>query len=512
MSSQSDKTKRLAKNTLLLYIRMIVLMGISLYTSRVILGVLGVKDYGLYNVVGGFVSMFSVISASLTTSITRFITFEMGTGNKERMNSVFYTSVNIEILLGVIVVILAETVGLWFLNHKMVIPVERIDAAFVVYQLSVITLFVNLVSIPYNASIIAHEKMSAFAYITIIEAVWKLLICFIIPFIPFDYLITYGLLMFVISILIRLLYQYYCNRNFEECKYHLHLDKVIFREMIGFAGWETIGSTAYVIRDQGGNILLNMFFGTAVNAARAVAMQVNNAIKGFVNNFMIALNPQITKSYARGEEEYFMQLINRGARFSFFLMLFISFPVLFNTEFILRVWLKEVPEHTVWFLRLVLLEVMVDTLSGTMRTAQNATGKNKIYQISIGGSNLFTIPICYILLRIGLMPESIFIASIAINLVHLILRILILDKMICCFKPMSFFRNVILRSLLVALIILIPLVILYNTLEQNFNSFLVISFTSVCISIISILLIGCTYNERMFIIKKIKAAFKMKKI
>lgn len=318
MTDTSANNKRIAKNTLLLYFRMLFMMAVSLYTSRVVLNALGVEDFGIYNVVGGVVAMFSMLSGSLSAAITRFITYELGKGNQENLKKIFSSSVTIQIGLAILIIVVAEAIGVWFLNMKMNIPDVRITAANWVFQFSILTFAVNLISVPYNASIIAHERMSAFAYISILEAIGKLAIVFLIVISPMDKLIFYAILMCAVALIVRLAYGVYCKRHFEECTYHFIFDRDLLKHMFGFAGWNFIGATSAVLRDQGGNVVINLFCGPAANAARGIAFQVNNAISGFVTNFMTALNPQITKSYAAGDRKYMMTLIFQGARLSFY--------------------------------------------------------------------------------------------------------------------------------------------------------------------------------------------------
>ena len=314
----SDNNKRIAKNTLLLYVRMLFMMGISLYTSRVVLNTLGIEDYGIYNVVGGVVAMFGFINGSMSSATQRYITFALGKGDKQRLQTVFSTTLQIHTLIALIIILLGETIGLWFLYNKMQIPADRMDAAFWVLQCSIISTVVMIVSVPYNADIIAHEKMSAFAYISILEVVLKLMIVYMLVIFSFDKLILYSFLILSIQVLIRFCYSIYCNRHFEETKYKNVWDKSLFKEMTGFAGWSMFGNLAGVLFNQGLNMLLNVFFGPVVNAARGVAVQVQNAVQQFVGNFQMALNPQITKTYAQGDLESMHKLMYRSAKFSFF--------------------------------------------------------------------------------------------------------------------------------------------------------------------------------------------------
>lgn len=316
MSNQLNNNKRIAKNTLFLYLRMFLMMAISLFTSRVILSTLGVSDYGIYNVVGGVVAMFGILSGSITNSITRFLTFELGKKDNEQLQKVFSTSLNVMFVLSFIILVIGEIVGIWFLNYKMNIPEGRMDAANWAFQCSLATFIIGLISIPYNSTIVAHEKMSVFAYISIFEVLMKLLIVYSLYVSPFDKLKSYAVLLMILMVMLRFIYGIYCNRNFQEAKYHFVHDKQLLKQMTSFAGWNFFGQGAYMLNNQGVNIVINLFFGVTVNAARGIATQVNTAVNQFVNNFMMALNPQITKTYAAGNLEDMHKLVFRGAKFS----------------------------------------------------------------------------------------------------------------------------------------------------------------------------------------------------
>ena len=354
MSSVSISNKRIAKNTLLLYVRTLFIMLVSLYTSRVVLNTLGVEDYGVYNVVGGVVAMFGFINSSMSSATQRYITFALGKGNMEQLQKVFSTALQIHVLIAVLIVILGETVGLWFMYTQMKIPADRIDAAFWVLQCSIAATVIMIISVPYNADIIAHERMSAFAYISILEAVLKLAVVYVLQISPYDKLVVYAFLILFVQMLARFCYSRYCNKHFVESKYRHVWAKSLFREMTGFAGWSLFGNLSGVLFGQGLNMLLNVFFGPVVNAARAVSVQVQGAIQQFVGNFQMALNPQITKTYAKGEMEEMHKLMFRSARFSFYLLFFLSLPVLFETDFVLTVWLKTVPDDAAVFLRIMI--------------------------------------------------------------------------------------------------------------------------------------------------------------
>lgn len=481
---------------------MFLLMLITLYTSRVVLSILGVEDFGIYNVVGGVVAMFSVISGSLSAAISRFITYELGKGDKDKLMRIFSSSVTIQLGLGLIILILAESIGVWFLNTKMTIPTGRIYAANWVFQLSILTFIINLISVPYNAAIIAHEKMSAFAYISILEVVAKLIIVYMLLWSPFDKLIFYAILMTSVALIIRFVYGYYCKRHFEECTYHFIFDKELLKKMFGFAGWNFIGATSAVLRDQGGNIVINLFCGPTVNAARGIAYQVNNAISGFVSNFMMALNPQITKSYASGEKEYMMTLIYQGARLSFYILLILSLPVIINAHYILTLWLKIVPEHTTLFVQLVLIFAMSESISNPLITAMLATGNIRNYQIVVGGLQIMNLPISYILLKNGCMPETVLIVAICISQCCLAARLYMLKGMIglSVRKYVSkVYFNVFAVTILSAII---PCISSYY-LSETFINFIMICVISVICTFMVIYFVGCNRNERQFILSKI---------
>lgn len=508
MSNQtSENNKRIAKNTLLLYFRMLFMMVVSLYTSRVILNALGVEDFGIYNVVGGVVAMFTVISGSLSAAISRFITYELGKGDQSKLNRIFSASVTIQLLLSLIIVVLIESVGVWFLNAKMTIPEDRMTAANWVLQFSIVTFVINLISVPYNAAIIAHEKMSAFAYISILEAVGKLAIAFLIMWSPIDKLIYYAILMCAVAIIVRFTYGHYCKKHFVECIYHFHWDKDIQKQIFGFAGWNFIGASSTILRDQGGNIILNMFFGPSVNAARGIANQVNGAITGFVQNFMTALNPQITKSYASGNNEYMMTLVFQGARLSFYMLLLLSLPVLVNTHYILVIWLKLVPDHAVLFVQLILIFAMCESISNPLITAMLATGRIRNYQIVVGGMQLLNLPISYWCLQCGCMPESILIVAICISLGCLTARLILLRNMINLSIAL-YVKKVILNILVVAAISVIIPYTLTKYMSESFVTFFVISLITIFCTIIAEYCIGCSSEERLFIKDKISKVTK----
>ena len=502
MTNTAANNKRIAKNTLLLYVRMLFMMAVSLYTSRVVLNALGVEDFGIYNVVGGVVAMFSMLSGSLSAAITRFITYELGTGNKENLKKIFSSSVTIQIGLAVLIILLAEAIGVWFLNVKMNIPDGRIVAANWVFQFSILTFAINLISVPYNASIIAHERMSAFAYISILEAIGKLTIAFLIVISPMDKLIFYAILMCTVALIVRFTYGAYCKRHFEECTYHFIFNKELLKRMFGFAGWNFIGATSAVLRDQGGNIVINLFCGPAVNAARGIAFQVNTAVYGFVSNFMTALNPQITKSYAAGDRDYMMTLIYQGARLSFYMLLLLSLPVLVNPHYILGLWLKIVPDHAVLFVQLVLIFAMSESISNPLITAMLATGKIRNYQLVVGGLQMMNLPVSYLLLRMGMFPEVVIVVAIAISQCCLAARLVMLRGMIGL-SVRKYMKKVYINVFVVTVIAAILPFLLSMKLEESFLNFVLLCFVALICTGITIYYIGCDKTERQFVLNKL---------
>lgn len=500
MSNQVNN-KRIAKNTLLLYLRMLFMMAVQLYTSRVVLNTLGVEDYGIYNVVGGVVAMLGFLNGAMTTSTQRYITYELGRGDFKRLRQVFVTSVNIHILISIVVVILGETVGLWLLLEKMVIPESRMTAAVWVYQISILTTVIAIMSYPYNAAIVAHEKMSAFAYISVLEVVLKLLVVYLLLLGDFDKLIIYAVLIAVVQLLVRFCYSRYCTKHFLETHYYFYNDKVLFREMLGFAGWNLWGNVAGMLFGQGLNLLLNIFFGPAVNAARAVSVQVQNAIQQFSTNFQMALNPQITKTYAAGQMEEMHRLIYRSSKFTFFLLFVICLPVLVEAPFILKIWLKIVPEHTVIFLRLMIITMMIDATANPLIVSAAATGRVKVYQSVVGGILLSIVPIAYIMLKLGGSPWSVFLVHLIVCCVAYVTRLFIIRPMVDL-QIRQFVYKVIFRcAVVVAVSVVIPLC-LYLILSNTLINAIIIAMTSFLMASMSCFYIGLDGHERMTISNK----------
>lgn len=510
MSSACEKnrTSRIAKNTLFLYLRMFFTMLIGLYTSRVVLENLGVENFGIYNVVGGVVALFATITGSLTAAIQRFLTFELGVNDLVRLRKVFSSSVFIQIALAIVVAFIAELLGLYFLNVKMNIPLDRLAAAKWVLHFSVVTFSINLVSVPYNAAIIAHERMTAFAYIGVFEALMKLGIAFAISVSPIDYLVFYAALMCLLAVFARFVYGIYCKHSFDECSIQFNsFDGKILKEIFGFAGWNFIGAASAILRDQGGNILLNLFFGPIVNAARGVATQVNNAVTQFVTGFTTALNPQITKSFANGDRDFMMKLIFWGSRLSFYMLMLVSLPILLSTNFLLTIWLKNVPDQTVLFVQLIILFSLSESISCSLITAMLATGKIRNYQLIVGGLQMLNFPVSYLLLKLDYPAISVLIVAIFISQCCFFSRVVMLKKMI--FLPVKkFLWNVYFNVICVAVVAFVIPYCLRIVMNDGMFDFVIISCCSILWSIFCVLFLGCSKTERIIILTKIRERIK----
>lgn len=503
MLDTQTNNKRIAKNTILLYFRMFITMGVSLFTSRVILQTLGIEDYGIYNVVAGFVVMFTFINSAMTNATQRYITFALGQEKEKVLSESFCTSLNIHFLIAFIIILFAETFGLWFLNNKMVIPLDRITAANWVFQFSIISTVVMVISVPYNALIIAHEKMSAFAYISIVEVLLKLLIVYLLYLTEFDKLIVYASLLCMTQVLMRIIYGRYCRKHFKESKFYWLFNKNLFYEMINFCAWSLFGNLASVVTTQGLNILLNMFFGPSVNAARGIAVQIQNAVIGFATNFQMALNPQITKNYAIGNLEQMHTLIFASSKYSFFLLWILSLPIILRADTILHIWLIEVPEHTVNFLRIVLFIIIINSMSSPFTISAQANGNIKIYQSFVGGIMLLTVPISYLSLKIIKQPEIVYLIDLLIVITAQIVRTIMMRKMISM-SIYKYFKNAIMPITIVFLTSSIIPTVMNFYLPTNILSFLIICFTSILSVITCIYGFGLTTNEKAFVNLKLK--------
>lgn len=488
----------------MLYLRMILVMCVSVYTSRVFLAQLGVVDYGIYNVVGGFVAMFTTLNSSFTASTTRFITYALGKGNIAELNKIFSASLSIHLVLALVIVLLLETVGLWFLNNKLVIPEERLLAANWVYQFIIVATFLNVMQVPFTGLINAHEDMSAFAWLSLLDVAFKLGIAYALSFAPIDKLIFYGALLLVVTVTMIVIYRTFCYRHYEECRYRLFWDKRLYKSMTSFAGWTIAGGGVWMLKNQGVNVLLNLFFGPAVNAARAVALQVSTSVSGFMYSFQSAVNPQITKYYAQGDFANMHTLMLRTLRFSFLLMFFLSFPIMLNIDFILHIWLKEVPEFTNVFVILVFVDILLQTaLSSSIGAALFATGNIKRYQICESSILIFIIPTAYLFLKLGAMPFIVFAVLIVFNTAAACSVFFIA----CMQLGLSFGRYVkeVMAPISFVLFSSLPLPLflrVYIFADMTVSNFFIISLIAFLCMLVSYLLFGINKRERL-LVKKI---------
>lgn len=504
MAGENHRGTRVAKNTLMLYIRMFVLMLVGLYTSRVVLAALGENDFGIYTVVGGVVAMFTVISGALNSAIQRFITFELGKGSEAQETKVYSTAVIIQLALALIIVILAEPIGLWFIDHKMTVDPSRVPTARLVLHFSLLAFVVNLMSVPQMASITAHERMSAYAWIGILDGLLRLAVALLIARSSTDRLVMYAALMAGVVLIVRTAYIIYCRANLPDCRFRPVFDRNLLKEMFSFAGWNFIGVTSGVLRDHGGNILVNLFSAPAVNAARGVAVQLNGAVQGFVTNFMTAVNPQITKSYASGDSEYMFTLVRRSSRLSFCLLYLIALPVIFNAEYLLGIWLKEVPAHAPLFVQLFLIFALSESMSNPMITAMLATGDIRRYQLVVGGLQLLNLPVSYVCLKFGAMPEVTVIVAIAISQICLWARLIMLNKA-TGFPILPFVSDVYMTLLLKVVCATLVFPLLMNIVKPDgFAGFVVSAGTCVIVTLLVIWSLGLEPDERQWVKDKLK--------
>ena len=499
MSDNASNNKRIAKNTAVLYIRMLFTMAVGLYTGRVILSVLGDVNYGIYNVVGGIVILFSFLNSTMAVATQRFLTFEIGRGDEEQLKRVFNASFVIHVIISILVVIIAETIGLWFLNEKLNIPANRMVAARIVYHISVLSTILGITQVPYNALIIAREKMNVFAYISIIEVILKLVMVYAISQINYDKLELYAWLILLNNTIILLIYRIYCIRNYKESKFCLVTDVLLYKEIGGFAGWNLIANVALVLRTQGVNMIVNIFGGPIFNAARAIGIQVNGYVLQFVNNFTSAAVPQITKLYAGGTKAEMLKLIFRSSKFSYLLLVFLMVPLIIETEYVLGLWLGNYPAYTVAFTRLTLIATLIDLLSGTIGHAALATGKVKRYQLFMSLLLSMSFVLSLVALRSGFPIECIYFVEIVIYLCALCLRLKLLKKMIGL-SPRDYLKNVVFRCVVVLVITLFLSSIITLVMDDSFLRLFVVCLCSTGVALLTSYFIGMNNNERYYVV------------
>jgi O-antigen/teichoic acid export membrane protein len=499
----NSNNKRIAKNTVMLYFRMLLVMAVSFYIVRIVLKTLGVVDYGIYNVVGGVVTMFAFLSQTMASASQRFFAFELGRDNIDQLKKTFSTVVLIYGIVATFIFFLAETAGLWFLNEKMTIPDERMNAANWVYQFSILSFIATVLAIPYNAVIIAHENMKVFAFVSIFDTLLKLGTVYLLILFSFDKLKLYAVLTFMSACLISLIYRFICTHKYRETHFVFIFDRHLFKTILSYSGWNLFGALAGVCKNQGINILLNMFTGPAVNSATGIAHQVNGAVNQFASNFYQAVRPQITKQYAAGEQKLMMSLVFRSSRFSYYLLLILSMAVLPETPRVLKLWLETVPEYAVVFTRLTIILSLIESVSLPLMTAMQATGKIKWYQIITGGLLLINLPVSYCFLRYGHSPETVMYVAIAIAVIAQLSRILFVNKKLQM-SVRCYAKDVLWILFKVTLLSCLIPAVLYIFLPENFIRFIIIVPVSVVSCISAVCLAGLTKNEYNAVIKYLK--------
>ena len=499
MSQTSENNKRIAKNTLLLYFRMLLIMVVTLFTSRVVLDKLGVTDYGIYNVVGGIVAMLGFLSGSMSNAVQRYLSFEIGKNNEEGVNRIFNVSLLAHMGIALFVFVVMEFLGVWYLNSHMNIPVDRLGAANWVLQCTIITTLFSIVQVPYNAIIISKEHMGIYAYISILEVSLKLFVIYLLSIGEFDKLELYSVLVMVVTIGIMMIYRFYCGKKYKEVRFRIVRDWGLLKQIVGFASWNMLGELAYVFTGQGVNLILNSFFGPAVNAARGLAEQVNGAVSRFVSNFQTAVNPQLIKNYAVGQLDEMKKLLYRSTRFSYCLLLALSLPIILKMDYILHLWLKDVPDYTTGFCQLVLVSSLVSTLSNLMAQVARAYGKIRNYQVVVSLFLVLNFPLSYVVLKFGFSPLSTMCVNIAIQALLLFVRLAMTAKMIRM-TSMDFIKNVLVQVFSVTVVSIILSVFSCSLLENSFLDFVCVSiasFGSVCLATYCL---GMSPNERQYIV------------
>lgn len=504
MTNATQNNKRIAKNTIFLYIRQILTMSVAIYTSRVVLNALGVIDYGVYNVVGGMVAMFGFLNSSLAQATQRFIAYGIEKDSMNELRKTFSMLLNVHILIALLLFIICETIGLWFFYNKLIIPAERLDSAFWVMQCSIVTLIISVTQVPYNASIFGYEKMNVYAYISILEVLLKLCVVIILQYLFSDKLIAYGIMLMSVQFIIAITYRLYCTYKFKSCKYCLFWSNSMFKQIFSFSSWSLIGNLAFTLNNQGMNFLINIFFGPLYNAAKGIATAVEAAVSSFVTNFLGASIPQIIKSYASGDIDYCYKLNFKSSKFGFFLFMIISLPLISIIKSILSLWLVEVPEYASIFCVLSLLYIQTNTMGGTLQNVAQATGKIRNFQLSNGIFKLLPLPFVYLLYKMGADVSTYLYVLIIFSFLGLFIQLIAIHSILNSFPVMSFLKNV---SLVEIITFIIPFILSIYCYQLDFSDIVIpifVSFSIFLISLVFIWYIGFTRGERIWIKNVIK--------
>lgn len=499
MSDNTSNNKRIAKNSIFMAIRMVFVLVLTFYTTRVILNILGVEDYGVYNVVCGFVSMFAFLNTSMSNGIQRFFNYELGKNGESGATKVFNTALLIQFILAIVIIVLTESLGIWYLHNKMVIPADRMFAAEWIFQFSILSFLFIIIQVPYTAAVMAHERLDFFAIISVLDAVLKLAIVFAIPLFPGDKLIVYGILFALISVLNFFLYVIYCKRNFKEIIFRIYFEKPLFLSMLGFSGWNIFGAMSGVMKEQGINLVLNLFFGPVVNAARGVAGQINGGLQSFVSNITVPVRPQVVQSYARGEYGRTMNLTYSVSKLSCCFLYLCSLPVALEIDYILKIWLGDtIPEHTNTFVIIVILTTFVNNLNAAVSGVVHASGKMMTYQTVCSFISMMCIPFAYFGLKAGLSPEFALIMVFLWTALSQAAALLIL-KRIVDYSIKTYLGKVILPLLSVIAITFWPSAIIRLLMQEGSARFFLVGFVSVLISAIGIYFIALDKTEKSLV-------------
>ena len=499
-----SKSSRIAKNTTYLYFRSLFVLFISLYTSRVVLRELGVVDYGVFNVVGGVIAMLGFLKSNMHATYQRYFNVEMGRGNYAGVKDMFRSALAVQLILAIVIIVLAESVGLWFLYNKLVIPAERMDAAFWVFQSAVVSFLFTVLSGPFGAAITAYERMGAFAVISIVDAVLRLGIVLLLKYIHHDKLITYAFLLLLISLLNILFYVTYCKRRIPVVTIGLNWNRENLRSMFSFSGWSLMGLLAQTLKSQGINIVLNLFFGPVVNAARGISYQILSAINQFIHSFQTSFRPQLTKSYASGDYDYMKQLYYSATKISYYLIFTLSLPIILETPYILHVWLgNNVPAYTVVFTRLVLLISFVSAFANPTSCIAFATGRIKWFSIIVSGMNLLIVPFAYLFLWLGYGPVSAFVVSLVITILVQLIRIIVTTRL-TVLSLTDYFRQVMLPTVIYSLLTPWLAFALTQIMSQGFARLLLTCVLSVTTSLLFVWIVGLDRQEKLMALNKLR--------
>lgn len=495
MPEQKSNTKRIAKNTFFMYFRMILLMGVTLYTSRVVLDCLGVVDYGVYNVVGGMVAMFVFMNTALAQASQRYVAFGIGKDSISKQQNTFSMLLNVHVLLAFVIFILCETIGLWLLYNKLVIPADRLDSAFWVMQCSIVSMVVSVTQVPYNAAIYGNEKLDVYAYISIGEAVLKLTAVTSLKYLFSDKLLAYGFLMMIVSFLIAMTYRIYCVKKFELCKFHFYWSSSLFKELVGYTSWSLIGNMAWTLNSQGMNFLINIFFGPAFNAAKGIAAQVEAAVSSFLTNFLGPSIPPIIKAYAAGEIKQMIHLSMICSKMGFLLFMCLSIPLICVINTVLGIWLVEIPPLCGMLCVLSLLYIQSNSLAGTLQNMVQATGNVRNFQLTNGLTKLTAVPIVYVLYKIGSSVEIYLYVLMSLSWIGLVIQLVIVGKLIKEFSKKEFFNKVIARELF-SYIIPLSFALICMGKKFSISEAIVVCLIAEILCLTSSALIGMNANER----------------